>query len=454
MVSRVPGLLLVALVAVAPAHAAQRPRTAPPTAPAASASRAALANEAASVRTRTFERVWQTVNDKFFDPNFNGVDWNAVHKRYEPRVAALTSDQALYPLLNEMLGELKFSHFAVVPPTSEQETSLEEDDSFGGDTGLTVRIVEGRPIVTAVDAGSPAAAAGFRPGFVLERVGSRDLGDVLRKSDAPVAKKRPVEEQFEARRKIETLLNGMPGKAVEVAYLDASDTRRTASIVRREMLGKPIKFGAMPTVLARVTARRLENGVGYVSFNIFLPQMMDQIRDAVRSFADAPGIIIDLRNNPGGLGPMGSAVAALFLDKDTPLGTMQLRNGNMKFIGIAQPEPYMRPVAILVDEGSASTSELLAAGLQESGRAAVVGSTSLGAMLPSVIERLPNGAIFQYAVADFRTPKGVFLEGRGVIPDIPVSETRAAYAANGDPVLAAALGYILGASATPTATTP
>ena len=151
---------------------------------------------------------------------------------------------------------------------------------------------------------------------------------------------------------------------------------------------------------------------------------------------------------------MGAAVAALFLDKDTPLGTMQMRTGNLNFIGITQPDPFTRPVVVLVDEGSASTSELLAAGLQECGRAAVVGGgTSLGAMLPSVIERLPNGAIFQYAVADFKTPKGVFLEGRGVVPDVQVSETRAAYLTGDDPVLDAALTYIRRASAQ-TSTTP
>jgi carboxyl-terminal processing protease len=454
MTFRVPGLLLAVLVASVPAPAQGNRTATPPTAPAAAAAAPAVASEAAAVRVRTFEQVWQTVNDKFFDPTFNGVDWNGVRARYAPRVAALTSDDALYPLLNTMLDELKVSHFAVIPPASMEEmsSSLEDDDSFGGDTGMTVRVVEGRPTVTAVDAGGPAAAAGLRPGFTLVRVGSHDLAEVLAK--VKESGKRPVEQLYDARRKVESLLNGMPGKPVEVTYLDAADARHTAAVVRRSMRGKPIKFGAMPTVLARVDARRLENNVGYVAFNIFLPQMMDQIRDAIRSFGDAPGVVVDLRNNPGGLGPMGTAVAALFLDKDTPLGTMQMRNGNLNFIAVAQPGPYTRPVAVLVDEGSASTSELLAAGLQECGRAAVVGGASLGAMLPSVIERLPNGAIFQYAVADFKTPKGVFLEGRGVVPDVPVTETRAAYLAGGDPVLEAALSYIRRASSASPAPTP
>ena len=101
--------------------------------------------------------------------------------------------------------------------------------------------------------------------------------------------------------------------------------------------------------------------------------------------------------------------------------------------------PFTGPLAILTDEGTASAAEMLAAGLQEAKRAVVVGDTSLGAVLPSVIEALPGGAVMQYVVADFKTPKGVLLEGRGVQPDKRVVETRAALRTGRDPVLDAAL---------------
>ena len=82
---------------------------------------------------------------------------------------------------------------------------------------------------------------------------------------------------------------------------------------------------------------------------------------------------------------------------------------------------------------------MLAAGLQEAKRAVVVGDTTLGAVLPSVVEALPGGAVMQYVVADFKTPKGVLLEGRGVQPDRRVVETRAGLHKGRDPVLDAAL---------------
>ena len=78
----------------------------------------------------------------------------------------------------------------------------------------------------------------------------------------------------------------------------------------------------------------------------------------------------------------------------------------------------------MIDNGSASTSEIFAAGMQELGRAVVVGERSAGAALPSVFLKLPTGALFQYAVGDFKTPKGVLIEGRGVQPDIEVKLNR------------------------------
>ncbi len=73
----------------------------------------------------------------------------------------------------------------------------------------------------------------------------------------------------------------------------------------------------------------------------------------------------------------------------------------------------------------ASTSEIFAAGLQEIGRAKVVGETSAGAVLPSIFDTLPTGAIFQYVISDYKSPKNVLLENRGVIPDTEIKLTRA-----------------------------
>jgi carboxyl-terminal processing protease len=395
----------------------------------------------AEARRETFETVWRIVNERFYDPNFNGVDWKAVRVRYAPLVDAVKSDADLYPLLNTMLGELKASHFAVKPPGANDPTSNDVNDpSWGGGAGLTARLVEGRVTITAVEPDGPADEAGLRPGFVLTRIGAVDLADVERRAAASTDS--PVMASFRARRAVAAMLGGMPGSAVDVAYLDATNTPRTASVVRAEILGKPLRFGELPTVITQVESKRLDGGIGYLRFNIWLPGMLEQIRTAIRSMHDAPAIVVDLRNNPGGVGAMAPAVAALFLDRETKLGAMRMRRGELRFVAYGKEGAYAGPLVLLVDEGTASTSEIFAGTLQEAGRSAVAGQPSVGAVLPSIIEKLPNGAILQYAVADFTTPKGVLLEGRGVLPDLAVPLKRADFLAGRDPVLDAALAHI------------
>src|SRR5215470_12286124 len=115
---------------------------------------------AADVRRQSFDIVWRTVKEKHFDPTFGGVDWDAVRRKYEPRVANVKKDGELYRLLNEMLGELHQSHFGVIPPEA-----ILEDGSWnqpGGNVGIDLRIVDGQVLITRVAPDSTAARAGLR----------------------------------------------------------------------------------------------------------------------------------------------------------------------------------------------------------------------------------------------------------------------------------------------------
>jgi carboxyl-terminal processing protease len=139
-----------------------------------------------------------------------------------------------------------------------------------------------------------------------------------------------------------------------------------------------------------------------------------------------------------------------FFTEPVSLGAMQSRDSRLEFrvnprtvtADGRRVEPFAGRVVVLTDPLSASTSEVFAAGLQDLGRAAVVGERSAGAALPSVVERLPNGDVLQYAIADFETPKGHAIEGRGVTPDVAVDLTRAVLLEGGDPALSAALRKI------------
>jgi carboxyl-terminal processing protease len=158
----------------------------------------------------------------------------------------------------------------------------------------------------------------------------------------------------------------------------------------------------------------------------------------VHSLKDGEGLIIDLRGNPGGITLMAPGIFGRLSAKEVSLGTMHRRYGSEEFTAYPQRGAFLGPVAVLVDSASASTSEILAAGLQETGRARIFGEATAGAALPSMFRNLPTGDMLQYAVADIKTPHGMLIEGNGVTPDELVVVRRADCAAGRDPVREAA----------------
>ncbi len=446
-----------------PAVVQPPPFAAPPPATPESA-----ADARTKLRRAILDAAWTTVRDKHYDKTLGGLDWNAVRARYEPLAIAAPSEAAFYRVLNQMIGELGQSHMMITGPGAEDEVSADEIAKPGeapavaaseaastaapeggvgpggpiGDPGLTVRIIEGRPTITRVRPGSSAEKLGLVPGLVVTQIAGRPLSAPHSSTRAL----RPVEERFELRRAAALRLAGPAGTRVTVSYLDERDRPAKAVLTRDPPRGVAVQLGFLPPIYPEVRAYEIGD-VGVLAFNIFfLDPVLGEIKKAVARFQEhhVRAIVLDLRGNPGGQGAMSIPVASLFVSEPVRLGTLTFREMGQRFD--ARPElgarPFLGPLAILTDEGTASTSEMFAAGLQEAKRAVVVGDTSLGAVLPSVVQELPGGAVMQYVVADFKTPKGVLLEGRGVQPDRRVVETRAGLRSGRDPVLDAALAAI------------
>ena len=157
---------------------------------------------------------------------------------------------------------------------------------------------------------------------------------------------------------------------------------------------------------------------------------------------DAPGIVLDLRGNRGGLMALVYGLGGLLETRDVSFGVMRTRAGWFEMRIRPQRAAYRGQLAVLIDGGTQSAGEIFAGGLQESGRATVVGERSAGATLPSAVKELPTGAILQYAFADFVTANGELLEGKGVLPDVSVKLNRRSLLAGHDPQLEAAVGAI------------
>src|ERR1700749_746831 len=369
-----------------------------------------------ALRRRTFQLVWETVKKQHYDPKYGGVDWEAGRARYEPMLASVKTDAQFYALLKKMLAELHTSHFAVAPAEA-----IEERREPPGYLGFRLNKLGEQLVITRVAQGSPAERAGLRPGFVVVSVDGTQASEVEDPSD---------------------VLFGAPGTTVELAYLDERDARREAKLERQPWPGSFDKLEGFP-LASEFEAKRIEGGVGYIRFTQFIPSLNPKLRAAVAGMADPPGIIIDLRGNSGGGDSVGIRLAGMFFDKPTQLMITRRRRGDdLYYKARPQKKPYLGPLVILLDEVSGSAAEQFAAGMQESGRAVVVGKRSAGDDLDASFRKLPTGAYLLYAYGEPRTPKGVVIEGRGVDPDIEVGLTRADLLQGHDAQLEAALKYV------------
>jgi len=121
--------------------------------------------DAAEIRRQSFEKVWTTINEKHYDPTFGGVDWKKMREIYEPKALAAKSDAEFHGVLNRMLGELKLSHFNVIP----RNAGIETVNSGRGIIGIELKMIDGKAVVNRVEKDSTAEKAGLKPGFIIEK---------------------------------------------------------------------------------------------------------------------------------------------------------------------------------------------------------------------------------------------------------------------------------------------
>jgi carboxyl-terminal processing protease len=282
-----------------------------------------------------------------------------------------------------------------------------------------------------------------KPGWVIAKIGGKEVEPVIRRMSDSLADEHMLGAMLAAA--VDARLRGTVGEPINIAFLDRRDRPVDKTLTFADPPGTAATFGNLPTFYVTFDSKRLESNIGYIAFSAFFdpPTVMRKFQQAIEAFRDADGIILDLRGNPGGLGVMGMGMGGFFVtEPDQQLGTMRTRSGEIHFVLNPRVESYTGPLAVLVDESSMSTAEILAGGLQDLKRARVFGTRTPGAALPSVVERLPNGDGFQYAFANYTSVGGQPLEGRGVQPDEVVELDRKSLLQGRDPVIEAAVRWI------------
>lgn len=403
-------------------------------------------------RREVFEAAWSKIAELHFDPTLGGVDWKAAHDEAAPKVDAAASDEDFQAALNGMIEKLGHSHVQVLAPTEDDELlkpkkksadagedgagAPEEDEEEHGDgvVGMRVAAVEDAFVVTGVDPDSPPERAGVRTGDELLAVDGRNAVEFRERI------RKRLKEHWEGYvpYAANAVLSGAVGSTVDVE-LGRGGEKLERKIERAAAKEPPVKFGLLGSLPAEFESKRLAGGVGYIRFNPCFAPQQEQVIEALKSMADAPGMVLDLRGNPGGSGAVAMGLTRHLVREAIDLGTMKTRRDSIRFFVNPDDQPYAGPLVVIVDGSTGSTAEILSGGLQAIGRARVVGRTSMGAALPSIFEKLPHGWRLQTVTADFRLPDGQLVEGKGVVPDVPVAPRRADFEGGRDPYVATAI---------------
>jgi C-terminal processing protease CtpA/Prc len=233
-------------------------------------------------RLAIFDQVWRQVRDLYYDPAFNGADWDAAAARYRPLAAAAADDGALLAVLRSMLAELRDSHTRILTPQQVRDRRARERTT----AGVVLFEVEGVPVIYDVDPRSAAAAAGLRRGMRVLAVNGVPVAEALAGARAEVgASSSPRAALVLAYLR---LIGGPAGEPLRLRIVERGGAERQIELARVPLDARP-----------RFEARRLAGGQLYVRFDRFRSPVARLFRQALIANPDATALVLDLRSNTG-----------------------------------------------------------------------------------------------------------------------------------------------------------
>ncbi|MDD2702407.1 MAG: S41 family peptidase [Candidatus Omnitrophica bacterium] len=304
----------------------------------------------------------------------------------------------IYGALKGMLASLD-PHSQFLDPDTYNELKVDTEGKFGG-LGIEITIKDGLLTVVTPIEDTPAWKAGMKAGDRIVKVEN----DLTRDMTLTEAVKK---------------LRGKPGEAVKITVLRESEKKILEFKIVRDIIRiKDIKV-----------AKILENGIGYIRLVEFRENTAADL-DTVLKRLNKEGmkaVILDLRNNPGGLLDVAVDVTGKFIEKGKLVVYTQGRrpSQNLKFLARSASPVLDTPMVVLINEGSASGSEIVAGALQDYRRAIVVGIKSFGKGSVQTVIPLSDGSAIRLTTSKYYTPSGRVIHGKGVLPDIVIEEAKA-----------------------------
>jgi len=318
-------------------------------------------------------------------------------------VEYVDESKLMYGAIKGMMDSLD-PHSTFMPPDQYRQMKVETQGEFGG-VGIEVEIRRGWITVVSPLEGTPAQRAGIKPGDVIESIDGKSTRNMR------------LHEAVRAMR-------GPRGSRVKVKLRREGKKERMVIEIVRDVIK-----------IVSVSSKILEPGIGYVRLKRFQERTDQQLKEALQLLQKKQplrGLILDMRNNPGGLLDQAVRVADLFLERGLIVRTMGKR-GRMTEEEKAHPMGTLKgfPMICLVNEGSASAAEIVAGALQDHRRAVVLGRRTFGKGSVQTIIDLEDGSGLKLTIARYYTPSGRSIQEMGIEPDILVPEQRPAATGRG-----------------------
>ncbi|MCC7203217.1 MAG: S41 family peptidase [Nitrospirae bacterium] len=342
--------------------------------------------------------VWVIFGKGFGNPVFGGESYenlrvfaealSLVEKNY---VDETKTKDLVYGAIKGMLSELD-PHTSFMSPESYKEMQVDTKGEFGG-LGIQIGMKDKKLVVIAPIEDTPAWRAGIK------------AGDHIFKIDDTVTKDLDMEDA----------VNKMRGP---------KDTKVKLTIVR-EGEKEPLEFTIVRDIIKikSIKHKVIEGDIGYVRITQFQERTGEDLRKALDDLdkQKIKSLIIDMRNNPGGLLKVAIQVSELFLREGKLVVSVKGRNDEKEEYLASEAharEDY--PIVVLVNEGSASASEIVAGALQDWGRAVVLGTQTFGKGSVQTVFTLSDGSGMRLTTAKYYTPKGISIQNTGITPNIVV----------------------------------
>ncbi|KAH8961621.1 hypothetical protein BDL97_05G058200 [Sphagnum fallax] len=356
---------------------------------------------------QTLVEAWGIVQGTYVDPTFNNQDWDLKLQEVLGETLSLKTSDAAFAKIRSMLATLGDPFTRIVSPQEYASFRINNDGALEG-VGLLISSDRdsGRLVVLSPIEGGPAARAGIISGDELVQIDDQALAGM---NNEEVATRLRGRAGTSVTLKLRRSANGVTAKDL---------TKLTEIKLQRETIMLSPVFS---TVIHHVAPDGQDLKTGYVHLSAFSQNAAVDMERTITTMEDAgvDSYILDLRDNPGGLVKAGLEVAEMWLDGDETLVNTVDRNGSLQPINLINSHALTHdPLVVLVNEGSASASEILAGALHDNGRAILVGQNTYGKGKIQSVTELHDGSALFVTVAKYLSPALHQIDHVGIAPDV------------------------------------